>query len=189
MVVPHNAYRRTENLVKGSRGGLPPLVGYRRIPNTRSVQSFIDSLGILTSPIARHLVDRMFDLAQKFLPSDDAKRSSGEAFYVLCDKYEEWKDKKSFHDVIDDLRCTECFPAAGDLEKWHSPGSLYAPYRAEAFSSQAKILDFRNTVRLKTDLLEKLQVAINPETNLVINHLDALLRKRTLSHMYLRTNF
>jgi hypothetical protein len=180
---PTKTYRRTENLVKILGEASHLWLDTARIPNTRSVQNFIDSLGILRSPIARHLADRMLDIAQKYLPSDDARRFSGEAFYVLCDKYEEWKDKKSFHDVIDDLRCAECFPAAGDLEKWHSSGSLYAPYRAEAFSSQAKILDFRNTVRLKTDLLEKLRVAINPETNLVINHLQHCFEKGVEPHV------
>ena len=42
--------------------------------------------------------------------------------------------------------------------------SLYAPYRADAFRSQAPILDFRNTARLKTDLLETLGITINPPT-------------------------
>ena len=57
------------------------------------------------------------------------------------------------------------------MESWHAPGSLYAPYQADAFRSQAPILDFRNMARLKTDLLEALGITINPPTNLVIEHL------------------
>src|SRR5690606_17359893 len=122
--------------------------------------------------IARHLVDRMLSIAEEFLPTEDAKRASSEAFYVLCDNYEDWKEKRAFQDALDDLRQAACFPADGDAEEWHTADSLYAPYRADAFSFQANILDFRNTGRLKTDLLEELGISINPQTRLVINHLQ-----------------
>lgn len=168
---PVNTYRRSEGLVK-VLGDAPHLwLDTDRIPNTRSVHTFIDSLGIRQSPIARHLVDRMLFIAEKYLPTEDAKRASSEAFYVLCDNYEKWKEKKAFQDTLDDLREVECFPADGDTGDWHTADSLYAPYRADAFRSQANILDFRNTVRLKTELLEELGISINPETRLVIDHL------------------
>ena len=169
---PVNTYRRTKELLK-VLGDSPHLwLDPGRIPNTRSVHTFIDSLGIRRSPIAQHLVDRMLSIAEQHLPTEDAKRASGEAFYSLCDKYEEWKEKTFFQDAIADLRMTACFPADGDSDEWHMADSLYAPYRADAFRSQANILDFRNTARLKTDLLEELDVSINPETELVIAHLQ-----------------
>jgi len=114
----------------------------------------------------------MLFIAGEYLPTEDARRASGEAFYVLCDHYEEWKEKPFFVSAIDNLRSVACFPAEGDTEEWHSADSLYAPYRAEAFRSQASILDFRNAARLKTELLEDLDVTINPETQLVIDHLQ-----------------
>lgn len=169
---PINTYRRTDEHVKVLGDSLHLWLDASRIPNTRSVHTFIDSLGIRRSPIARHLVDRMLFIAEKYLPTEDAKRASSEAFYVLCDNYEDWKEKKAFQDAIDDLRQAACFPADGDTEEWHIANSLYAPYRVDAFRSQANILDFRNTVRLKTELLEELDVSINPETRLVINHLQ-----------------
>ena len=76
-----------------------------------------------------------------------------------------------------------CFPAEGDTENWHSGGDLYAPYRAEAFRSQANILDFRNTARLKTELLEDLDVTINPETRLVIDHLQYCVKTGAQPHV------
>jgi hypothetical protein len=169
---PTNTYRRTEGVVKVLGDARHLWLDASRLPSTRSVQTFIDSLGIRRSPIARHLVDRMIYLAQKYVPSEDARRASGEAFYVLCDNYEEWKEKEFFRSAIADLRDAACFPAEGDAENWHTAESLYAPYRAEAFRSQANILDFRNTARLKTELLEELDVSINPETKLVISHLQ-----------------
>lgn len=169
---PVIAYRRTDDLVKVLGDALHLWLDGGRIPNSRSVHTFIDSLGIRRSPIARHLVDRMLSIAEKYLPTEDAKRASSEAFYVLCDNYEEWKEKQAFQNAIADLRQAACFPADGDTEDWHTADTLYAPYRADAFRSQANILDFRNTVRLKTELLEELEVSINPETRLVINHLQ-----------------
>jgi hypothetical protein len=180
---PVNTYRRTDGLVKVLGDALHLWLDTSRIPSTRSVHTFIDSLGIRRSPIARHLVDRMQYIAEKYLPTEDAKRSSSEAFYVLCDNYEEWKEKKIFQDVIDDLRQTACFPADGDSEEWHTASSLYAPYRADAFRSQANIIDFRNTVRLKTELLEVLGVSINPETSQVIDHLQHCIATGVQPHV------
>jgi hypothetical protein len=168
---PVNTYRRTDDLVKVLGDTLNIWLDASRIPNTRSVNTFIDSLGIRRSPIARHLVDRMRFIADKYMPTEDAKRASSEAFYVLCDKYEEWREKKPFQNAIADLRTISCFPAISDCEQWHSANSLHAPYRAEAFESQAKILDFRNMRRLNQDLLKYLGIIIEPKTQLVINHL------------------
>lgn len=169
---PTNTYRRTEELVKVLGEARHLWLDASRLPSTRSVQTFIDSLGIRRAPIARHLVDRMLTLAEKYAPSEEARRASAEAFYVLCDNYEEWKDKEFFGGAITDLRDSACFPAEGDSEDWHTADSLYAPYRADAFRSQANILDFRNTARVKPGLLEELGVSINPETRLVISHLQ-----------------
>ena len=168
---PVNTYRRTDDLVKVLGDALHLWLDASRIPNTRSVNTFIDSFGIRRSPIARHLVDRMLFIAEKYLPTEDSKRASSEAFYVVCDKYEEWREKKPFLDAIADLRMNDCFPAINDSVQWHSANSLHAPYRAEAFESQARILDFRNMRRLNQDLLKYLGIILEPKTQLVINHL------------------
>ena len=169
--IPAKTYRRTEGLVKVLGDDLHLWLDTSRLPRIRSVYSFIDSIGICREPIARHLVDRMLFIAEKYLPTEDARRASGDAFYVLCDYYEERNDDPSYQNAIDDLRDVDCFPAVGDREQWYSADSLYAPYRAEGFESQAYILDFRNIVRLNRELIEGLGVTINPETKLVIDHL------------------
>ncbi len=168
---PMNTYRCTDDLVKVLGDATHLWLDANRVPNDRSVHTFIDSLGIRRSPMAQHLVDRMLFIAEKYLPSEEEKRASGEAFYVLCDHYEEWKGKLFFQNAIGDLNGVACFPAIDDGESWHSAESLYAPYRAEAFSSQATVLDFRNMARLNRELLKKLNVALEPETIRVINHL------------------
>ncbi len=180
---PTNTYRRTDDLVKVLGDATHLWLDASRVPNAGSVHTFIDSLGIRRSPLAQHLVERMLFIAKKYLPTEDAKRASGDAFYVLCDHYDEWKEKPFFQGAIDSLRGVACFPAEGDTENWHSGGDLYAPYRAEAFRSQANILDFRNTARLKTELLEDLDVTINPETRLVIDHLQYCVKTGAQPHV------
>ena len=174
---PSNTYRRSEPLVKALGEATDLWLDESRIPNTHSVRAFLNGVGIRQSATARHLVDRILGIAESSPPTDDAKRASSEAFYVLCDNYDQWKGNASFRKAMVDLRSTECLPARGDPENWHVPHSLYAPYRADAFRSQARILDFRNTARLKTDLLEGLGVTINPPTKLVIGHLKHCMER------------
>lgn len=175
---PTNTYRRTDDLVKVLGDATHLWLDASRVPNARSVHTFIDSLGIRRSPLAQHLVERMLFIAENYLPTEDAKRASGEAFYVLCDHYEEWKERPSFRDAIRVLRGTACFPAEDDTENWYSASTLYAPYRAAAFRSQARILDFPGRQdRLKRELLEELGITINPETRLVVNHLRHFIER------------
>ncbi len=180
---PLDTYRRTDKLVK-ELGDSPHLwLDDNRIPATPSVYTFISNLGIRQSPIARHLVDRMLSIAET-PPTEDAKRASSEAFYVLCDNYEQWKEKSFFQDAIDKLRQSACFPAEGDTDNWHTADSLYAPYRADAFRSQANILEFRHTGHLETELLKKLSITIKPETELVIKHLQYCIEMDVQPHIF-----
>jgi len=175
---PTKTYRRTDDLVRVLGDATRLWLDTSRLPNTRSVHSFIDSIGLRRSPMAEHLVERMLFIAEKYLPTEDAKRASGEAFYVLCDRFDEWKEQSFFQDAINNIKRSTCFPAIDDEADWYSANSLYAPYRAEAFSSQASVLDFRNMARLNRDLLKRLNVALEPETSLVINHLRHCVSKK-----------
>lgn len=177
--LPTKTYRRTDDLVRVLGDATSLWLDTSRVPNTRSVHSFIDSIGLRRSPMAEHLVQRMLFIAEKYLPTEDAKRASAEAFYVLCDRFDECKEQPFFLDAINNLKRSRCFPAIDDEEEWYSANFLYAPYRAEAFSSQASVLDFRNMARLNRDLLKKLNVALEPETSLVINHLRHCVSKKS----------
>lgn len=168
---PAETYRWSEALVKALGDATHLWLDENRLPNVPSVHAFVDGIGILQSATPRHLVDRILEIADEFRPNDDAKRASSEAFYVLCDNYDKWKEAPSFRKALGNLRSTACLPAESDVENWHDPGSLYAPYQADAFRSQAPVLDFWNMARLKTDLLEALGITITPPTNLVIEHL------------------
>lgn len=177
--LPTKTYRRTDDLVRVLGDATSLWLDTSRVPNTRSVHSFIDSIGLRRSPMAEHLVQRMLFIAEKYLPTEDAKRASAEAFYVLCDRFDECKEQPFFLDAINNLKRSRCFPAIDDEKEWYSANFLYAPYRAEAFSSQASVLDFRNMARLNRDLLKKLNVALEPETSLVINHLRHCVSKKS----------
>jgi len=88
---PTNTYRRTDDLVKVLGDATHLWLDASRVPNARSVHTFIDSLGIRRSPLAQHLVERMLFIAEKYLPTEDAKRASGDAFYGR------WCNKMSSH--------------------------------------------------------------------------------------------
>ena len=180
---PTDTYHRSERLVKTLGDTKRLWLDESRLPNKRSVRAFLDSVGILQSATARHLVDRILGIAAGFPPTDDARRASSEAFYALCKNYEAWKEKVAFQEAIADLRNTDCLPADGDPEEWHSPDSLYAPFRANAFRSQARILAFRDPQRLSTDLLEDLGITINPSTELVIGHLKHCMERGIGPHL------
>lgn len=166
-----STYRYTEELAKVLGDAKHLWLDLTRIPNTRSVSIFVDGLGICRSPMAGHLVDRILFIAERFNPTADAVRASSEAFYLLCEYHERLKDKKDFQEAIARLRGTPCFPADANEDQWFSSSVLYAPFRAEAFKSQAHILSFKNTRRLNPDLLQKLGICVKAETSLIINHL------------------
>ena len=180
---PTDTYRRTERLVKALGDAKHLWLDDSRVPDAPSVHGFLDLLGIRRSPTARHLVDRILGIADGSPPDDDARRDSSEAFYTLCDNYEVWKEDAAFQEAIADLRHANCLPADADPADWHTPDGLYAPFRADAFRSQAPILDFRTTARLKTELLEDLGVTINPPTRLVIEHLKHCMTRGAGPHV------
>ena len=140
---PVETYRRSRSLLRVLGDADHLWLDASRVPRTRSVQSFLDHLGLRRTPMAQHLVDRMISLAEEELPTDDVKRASAETFYALCDNFDIWKNGALFQDALSDLREAACFPAEGDVDEWHAPDALYAIYSAEAFRSQGKILGLR----------------------------------------------
>ncbi|MEP0952377.1 MAG: DUF3883 domain-containing protein [Marinobacter sp.] len=170
--LPDTIYVHNEKLEQVLGDGKNLWLDYSRLPDARSVRSFIHTLGVRHQPLPRHLVERMVQLSGEYSPDDDARRASSEAFYVLCDLFGSGKDNNSLSMALSDLKGSRCLPAKGDQERWYLPAELYSPFRSEGFESQAEILDFRNAARLRTDLLEFLGVNTIPSTALVIKHLQ-----------------
>ena len=146
-------------------------VDENRLPSERSVRAFIENLGLLDSPIARHLVDRMLTVAESYPPDTKARKASELAFYKLCEIFEEDGNNRELGAEISRLKSNSCLPVDGDSQDWYMPEEIYAPFRYQAFESQANILDFKNTQRLNTDLLKSLSISTTAETHLVVDHL------------------
>jgi hypothetical protein len=144
-----------------------------RVPSQPSAQKFLERLGVRREPSAQDLVSRLREISQTFKPTVETRKMAQEPFYELCGRYGLWVelgDKESI-DVISKLSGIECLPAIGCETEWFSPSEIYAPYQAKAFESQAPILAYQDTKRLKTEFLEAIGISINPETKLVVNHL------------------
>lgn len=168
---PENAYWRSDELAKTLGEARQLWVDTSRIPTSRSVTGFLDELGIRKTPAAFHLVERMIGIAEAYPPTEDARRASERAFYALCANYDSSQEDDTQQEAISNLAGAVCFPAEDDAENWHSGGKLYAPFRADAFRSQARILDFKNFGLLTRGLLDELGIKANPETKLVVDHL------------------
>ena len=179
---PGDSYRRSEDLVRVLGEAKQLWLDESRIPDVPSVHILLDLAGIRRTVAARHLVERIVGIADGFAPRDDARAASGEAFYALCDIHQARKEDAAFKEAIAELRGADCLPADGDSDAWYPPGSLYAPFRADAFRSQAHILAFRSTARLNRELLEDVGVTINPSTRLVLDHLKHCMEHGVAPH-------
>lgn len=168
---PENAYWRSDELAKTLGEARHLWVDTSRVPTSRSVTGFLDELGIRKTPAAFHLVERIIGVAEAYPPTEDARRASERAFYALCANYDSPQEDDTQPEAISNLASAACFPTESDTENWHSGGKLYAPFRADAFRSQARILDFKNFGLLSRDLLDELGIKANPETKLVVDHL------------------
>jgi hypothetical protein len=145
----------------------------KRLPNRTSVDNFLGQLGVRVHPSAADLVKRLVQIAQKSNPVPEARRASERTFYTLCAQFDSWDKAQVVQHLteLNTLKAARCLPADDESESWFVPARLYAPYRAAAFESQAKVLSFKNTTRLSRELLTFLDIKIDPETELVVAHL------------------
>ena len=168
---PDQTYFRTDELASVLGESEHRWVHITRVGKSHSVRTFLEALGVRRSPSATHLADRMVEIAENDVPTEGIRRSSEKTFYALCDLYKARPEGKDVQDAISTLTDAYCFPADGNDEEWFSPAYLHAPVRVQAFESQADILGFKNFNRLSFELLGELGVALEPETELVVNHL------------------
>ena len=167
----NNVYFRTDELARILGDSSSLWVDEKQLPATHSIHAFITNIGLLDSPVAHHLVDRILEIANAYSPDIKARKASEIAFYKLCDVFEGREADPIILAEIERLVSIPCLPVDGDTQDWHIPEKVYAPFRYQAFQSQAHILDFKNTQKLNSDLLKALSISTTPETRLVINHL------------------
>ncbi len=163
-------YYRTDSLVSILGENQSLWIDEQRLPLKRSVHSLIESLGILKEPSPAHLIDRILSIANASGPDTKAREASAVAFYELCKLFEK-STADALRKTINRMVSVQCLPAIGESSQWYMPEELFAPYRYQAFLSQAPVLDFKNTQRLNSDLLEALSISTSAETRMVVNHL------------------
>ena len=163
------AYRRADECyfltdivqeVLGNDANIVELVGERSV----SVRELFRWLGVESVP-------RLGDIVQAVrktvaIPcSATAIEQIRRVVNHLGGRFEDCKDRT----VLDSLKSIDWLPARGNGRQWYKPASLYAPYQAHIFDSQAKILHV--SPNSNRSFLEFLGVQINPSPALVVEHL------------------
>jgi hypothetical protein len=170
---PSNTYYRSD-LLEEILGEVPNLwVDLTRIPNKRSIRNFLTFLGIRNKPAAKDLIRQLTRRADMHKPTAKVREASERTFYAICEQFPMWQANKNTGELseVEKLVTTACLPADDHDDQWFLAESLYAPYRAKGFDSQVKVLAFRNTHKLNSDLLTLLGIKGEPPTQVVINHL------------------
>lgn len=181
---PGETYFRTDELAALLGEAEYRWVHVSRAGESRAVHQFLDSLSVRWSPSARHLAERMISIADEVVPTEEARKASEKAFYEICRLYQTSADSEDVKDAIAHLKGESCFPAHDKAQDWYAPDHLYAPFRFQAFESQANVLDFKNTQRLNRDLLDNLGIAREPTTELVVSHLLHCVEAGEPAHVF-----
>lgn len=171
---PENIYFKTKYLSDLFGDNLELWVNKKIIPKEKSVQAFFKSLGILSKPNYRHIVDRIYNLSQEYSPTADIRKLSENLFYKLSEIYKNSKDnRESIENELQILQYEETLPIIGDNEYWHCPEDIYAPYKYQAFESQVDVLDFLEENKLNKKLLEALSINFDTDLDVkyIVNHL------------------
>lgn len=168
---PGHVHKHTEELEDLLGFGPEWWLDERRIPGTRAVESFLLELGVRESPCAEHVFRRLKQLTEEE-PTREVQKQVEQLVYVLSENFDRWKQEDG--DDYEQLELHQndaLFPAEGVYDKWFSGAELHAPYRYQAFASQAKVLPFRNMQRLSGEVLQFFGFVMEPATELVISNL------------------
>ena len=149
---PGQTYFWTEELAAVLGDNKALWVDVTRAGADKSTRSFLRNLGIRQTPSPDHLVQRMSDVTSAGPPTDESIRASLPLSTNCADttKLPRRFGSGRRAQVLVNIRC---FPAEEDDEHWHLARELYAPYRSEGFSSQVRIIAFRDTQRLSNAVL------------------------------------
>ena len=128
-----------------------------------SVRKLLEWCGVEQVPRLRDIVQSVHRIVSKPC-SDTAIARIRKAVNHVGGRFEDCKDNS----VLDPLKRIAWLPAREDTKQWHKPNSLYAPYQAYLFESQARVL---NAASPNRPFLEFLGVQIVPTPALVVRHL------------------
>ena len=168
---PDRTYKHTEELKALMGFGSEWWLDEERTPRTRATDGFLLDLGVRDTPCADHLLLELTELT-KNEPTEEVQKQAERLFYVICDNFTHWENEAGVDlKRLEQIQSDPIFPADGIYDEWFSGKELYAPYRAAAFASQARILPFRTTQRLNSNALNFFGITTEPTTGLVIAHL------------------
>lgn len=183
--IPRDTYFRTDELCSILGENKELWINDTVLPNKQSVTNFVNSLGVRKNPSPEHLVERMIQIADASSPSTKSRKSSENVFYELCNLYKISENRNCIEQSLEKLSENRCFPVDGIFDKWFLPNETYAPYRYQAFQSQANILDFKNLKRLETDVMEYIGVSTEAETGLIVEHLLECVNNKLPAHFFI----
>lgn len=172
-------YKKTHDLIEVLGDNSSLWLDEQKIPSEETVKNFISSLGLLTTPKPDDLINRILQIAKDSRPIEQSVKTCATAFYFLCKLF---KEKKINSNNISRLKNQKCFPAKNDSDSWYMPTELHAPYRAEGFESQTKIIAFSDASKLEKDMLNVIGIKTEPSTEIVINHLLFHIEKNEKPH-------
>ena len=144
--------------VLGTNANIAALLGERD-----SVRELFRWLGVASVPRLRDII-RAVKRTVAGPCTDVAVTRMRKVIQHLSGRFEDLEENFN----LDPLKRIAWLPARQDAKQWHRPNSLYAPYQAYLFESQAKILDAASPNR---PFLEFLGVRIVPTPAQVVRHL------------------
>lgn len=144
---------------------------------------FEDRLGMPTSVAARHMVGRIDEVAEGGIPDEVADSVTPIIRHII----ERWG--RFGEEDLEDLRELQniaFLPAVvgdeRDAENLYRPTEVYRAARARGFNSQVPVIDLtplRQTGAMVQALLDLLEVLEEPDTNVIVAHLQHCMRTNT----------
>ncbi len=146
--------------------------------NRRSIEDLLLWLGVATGPRPADIVNRVRAITLQ--PPSEVARAAVQAVVAhLSDRWDEWEAGDLV--ALEPLKRLRWLPVRGDAENWHAPNAVYAISRSYLFASQAKFLDVKQQ-DLTSELLDYLQIRVEPTPDLVVRHLRHCVRLREPVH-------
>lgn len=139
-------------------------------------------LGMPDTVTARHIVDRLSELAEEGTPDEVAEKITPLIRHII-ERWPRFEDDD--RETLQELQDLEFLPAVVDGER--DPDNLYLPTevyraaRAAGFSSQAPVIDLaplRRASSTVNEILDLLEVPDEPETQVVVDHLLSCMQKK-----------
>lgn len=151
-------------------------------PNGAKLRDILESqLGMPVTVTARHIVERIRDLASDETP-DEVADSVTPLIRHMIERWPRFEEAES--EAFQELQNLEFLPGLvdgeRDLEKLYLPTEVFRAARAAGFSSQVAVIDLaplRRASRTVNDILDLLEVPEEPVTQVVIDHLISCIEK------------